>query len=176
MERLLTELSEGVTGLEQLRVMIEADTASIALACVTTEARLIELNDVINLCIDKFGEFVGITSNAFDILECQRINGIFVDFYHDALCTNGPYAFMWIFITMMAVYGLGMAMILFRGALLPADVRYDEDDGFYEKRSRSSESRSRGGSETDNSSHDNSKNRSQHVRDEDREDREGHLT
>ena len=138
-ENLLLQLSEGLEGIRELQALIEADSSTIQVVCGVTAQRLAELNSVMNDATNAFTEFVGITEKAVDILECERINNIFVDFYHEALCTNIPYSLMWIFSTMMAVYILGMLIVVFRGAMLPTEeaynetkgMVYDEEDSYY---------------------------------------------
>ena len=126
---MLTELNEGIDGIASLKTMLDTDPETIRNVCDMTEARFNELTGLINESLDAFTEFGGITNEAAGVLECSRINGIFVDFYHDALCTNAPYSLMWVFATMMSVYILGMTIILFRGALLPTEKMYDGNGG-----------------------------------------------
>lgn len=140
-ENLLLELSEGLNGIRELQALIESDSSSIQLICGVTAQRLSDLNGVMTDSVNAFSDFVGITEQAADILECERINNVFVDFYHEALCTNIPYSLMWIFSTMMAVYVLGMLIVVFRGALLPTEKMYDgtkgmindEEERYYDK-------------------------------------------
>lgn len=141
-ENLLLELNDGLDSISQLQALIENDSSSIKTICGVTDQRLSELNGVMTDSVNAFTDFVGITERAVDILQCDRINDIFVDFYHNALCTNIPYSLMWIFSTMMAVYILGMLIVVFRGALLPTvktfdDTKgmiYDEDDSYYKNK------------------------------------------
>ncbi len=95
--------------------------------CGVSAERLAELDGLMDRSQTAFSDFVTLAQENVELLDCEPINDVFVDFYHDALCTSGPYALMWIFATMMSVYGLGMAMILFRGALFPSVVMYEED-------------------------------------------------
>lgn len=156
----MTELNEGIDGIASLKIMLESDPDTIRDVCAMTEARFNELAGLINESLDAFTEFGGITNEAAGVLECSRINGIFVDFYHDALCTNAPYALMWVFATMMAVYVLGMTIILFRGALLPTEKIYDgrdydrdQNDEYNNEKIDANQDRSgSGASETDDAS------------------------
>lgn len=159
---MLTELNEGIDGIGSLKTMLESDPDTIRNVCGMSVARFNELTVLINESLDAFTEFGGITNEAAGVLECSRINGIFVDFYHDALCTNAPYSLMWVFATMMAVYGLGMAIILFRGALLPTEKMYDgrdydrdQKDEYNDEKIDANQDQSysgRGASETDDAS------------------------
>jgi hypothetical protein len=170
-ENLLLELSDGLDGIRQLQALIESDSTSIQVICGVTAERLSSLNGVMTDSVNAFSNFVDITERAVDILQCDRINSIFVDFYHNALCTNIPYSLMWIFSTMMAVYILGMLIILFRGALLPTvetfdatkGMAHDEEDSYYGNNSKryadpmenhnATYQSQRGASETDEASH-----------------------
>lgn len=171
-ENLLLQLSEGLDSIRQLQDLIESDSNTIQVICGVTAQRLSDLSGVITESVNAFDNFVGITERAVDILQCERINNIFVDFYHNALCTNIPYSLMWIFSTMMAVYILGMLIILFRGALLPTvttfeatkGMPHDEEDSYYDNNDKryaddpmdahnATYQSQRGASETDEASH-----------------------
>ena len=123
--QLLIDLNEGVEGIDDLRTLIDTDATAILDVCGVTQERLDDLGVLIDASYNAFADFVAMAENNLDILECKAINDVFVDFYHDALCTSGPFSLMWIFATMMSVFVLGMAMILFRGALYPSNVTYD---------------------------------------------------
>ena len=123
--QLLIDLNEGVEGIDDLRTLIDTDATAILDICGITQERLDDLGVLIDESYNAFADFVAMAENNLDILECKAINDVFVDFYHDALCTSGPFSLMWIFATMMSVFVLGMAMILFRGALYPSNVTYD---------------------------------------------------
>ena len=123
--QLLIDLNEGVEGIDDLRTLIDTDATAILDVCGVTQERLDDLGVLIDASYNAFADFVAMAEDNLDILECKAINDVFVDFYHDALCTSGPFSLMWIFATMMSVFVLGMAMILFRGALYPSNVTYD---------------------------------------------------
>lgn len=124
-DNLLLNLSEGAQSIDALKQMIENDPDTIRAACGISQQRLDEISGLIQQSFDAFENFVTVTTDATAILECEPINDVFVDFYHGALCTSGPTSLMWIFATMMAVYGLGMFIFLSRGALLPSEKVYD---------------------------------------------------
>lgn len=148
-EILVTELNEGLTGIADLRTLIETDASTIINICGTTQEVLDDLDGLFGQTFDAFSDFVSLAEKNVDVLECSRVNDIFVDFYHDALCTSGPYSLMWIFATMMAVYGLGMAVILLRGALYPSNVIGEAP----ENRGNEEYDSYRKGSDTDEASH-----------------------
>jgi len=164
-DNLLTQLGEGVAGISSLKKMLDEEPDTILAACDNANPqRLTELSVVMEDSFGAFTQFVNITNKAADVLECSRINSIFVDFYHDALCTSGPYSVMWMFATMMAVFGLGMIIVLFRGALLPTEHIYvgeaseheRGDEDFYSEKIGASQdqplSNSKEASETDDAS------------------------
>jgi len=163
-DNLLIQLGEAVAAILSLKIMLDTEPETFIDACDNANStRIAELSVVIDQSFEAFTEFVAITYEAADVLECPRINNVFVDFYHDALCTSGPYSLMWMFATMMAVYVLGMFIVLSRGALLPSEKIYDgtasdyeRDDNYYNEKNDASQDRSssgsRGASETDEAS------------------------
>ncbi len=122
---LITSLREGLDGISDLRTTITSKSTLMIQVCGQSQERLDELKSSFDDCYDAFDSLVDLCEKNLDILDCKPINDVFVDFYHDALCTSGPYAYMWIFATMMNVFVLGMVMILFRGALYPSIMNYD---------------------------------------------------
>ena len=122
---LITSLRDGLDGISSLRTDIDSNSDLMIQLCGQSQASLDELKASFDDCYDAFDDLVGLCEKNLDILDCKPVNDVFVDFYHNALCTSGPYAYMWIFATMMNVYVLGMVMLLFRGALYPSIVNYD---------------------------------------------------
>jgi len=155
---LLDNLSQVNDMLVDLNIQLDVDQQTIENICGSAEGSLDSAKGSLLEAESKFKDFVAIADNASGAVECERINSIFVDIFHDALCTNGPYSLMWIFATMMSVFGLGMFMILCRGALLPSEVigehesarggrsredadglyNYDGDQGVYDDESNAS--------------------------------------
>ena len=117
---LLDNLSQVNDMLVDLNIQLDVDQETIENICGSPEGSLDSAKGSLLEAELKFKDFVAIADNASAAVECERINSIFIDIFHDALCTNGPYSLMWIFATMMSVFGLGMFMILCRGALLPS--------------------------------------------------------
>uniref|UniRef100_A0A7S3VC74 Uncharacterized protein n=1 Tax=Chaetoceros debilis TaxID=122233 RepID=A0A7S3VC74_9STRA len=146
---LLDNLRQVNDMLVDINISLDVDQETIENICGSAEGSLDSAKGSLIEAESKFKDFVSIADNASRAVECERINSIFIDIFHDALCTNGPYSLMWIFATMMPVFGLGMFMVLCRGALLPSDVigeqesqrshreddaglyNYDGDQGFY---------------------------------------------
>lgn len=127
-EALVSDLQGGLNGIIDLKVILENDQQTLEAACGVGPGALDFTKTTLEASIAKFDEFVKIADKTIGVLECTRINGIFVDLFHGAMCTSAPSAFMWMFATMMAVYGLGMTIVLFRGALLPSiDTSLDYD-------------------------------------------------
>jgi len=77
---------------------------------------------------EAFSDFLQIATDARGILECKRINEVYVGIHHDLICTSIPKTLTWIFATTTASMLSGMLIFLFRGALLPTQHM----EGMYE--------------------------------------------
>jgi len=129
-ETLLGGLNDVLVGVIEMKEMLESEQADLEIICGGTPGSLDNAKSLLDKSVGEFDTFVAITNKARDVLDCPRINGIFVDFTHDALCTNIPGTFAWIFSTMATVFVLGMGIILLRGALLPSkdNSTHPDDD------------------------------------------------
>ncbi len=114
-------------GINDLNTILQNDQATIEGICGGAPGSLDGVKGTLIVSAQKFSEFVTISENAVDILQCERLNDIFVDLFHDLLCTSTPLSLTWMFSTMMSVFILGMFMILFRGALLPSEGSDDDE-------------------------------------------------
>lgn len=129
-EELIVELNAGLGGINDLNTILQNDQATIEGICGGAPGSLDGVKGTLIVSAQKFSEFVSISENAVDILQCERLNDIFVDLFHDLLCTSTPYSLTWMFSTMMSVFILGMFMILFRGALLPSEGSFDDESRY----------------------------------------------
>ena len=109
----------GGENLVNLRTLLSDDDGQLADRCGLDESRLLEIQNLIDRTRIAFSEFKDVAITAQGILGCDRINGVFVDICHEAICTSSPTTFLWIYCTMSIVFVLGMFIVLFRGALLP---------------------------------------------------------
>jgi len=70
-----------------------------------------------------------------EFTECQPINQIYTDFFHEGVCKNLPSALYTMFITIVLVLVFGMVIFTLRGAMLP-NILDDEQDDYYYTSSR----------------------------------------
>ncbi len=110
-----------------MNTILQNDQETIEGICGGDPGSLDGVKGTLIVSAQKFSEFVAISENAVEILQCERLNDIFVDLFHDLLCTSTPYSLTWMFSTMMSVFILGMFMILCRGALLPTESSSDDE-------------------------------------------------
>ena len=103
-----------------LGAVLQNGNLDLATLCGIDQVKLKNITDSVDLSSTAFAEFAAIVNDAKNALECARINAVFVDLFHDALCTSSSDSFGWIFATGIVVYVFGMVVILCRGALLPA--------------------------------------------------------
>lgn len=112
-----------------LQIFLQSsDSQTIAAQCGINESRLVEIQTAVDETILAFSELESIVAQAQSVIECERINSVFDDIYHEAICDSAPTTFLWIFSTCFIVLILGMLIMLLRGALLPpvpADGGYE---------------------------------------------------
>ena len=115
---LASNLKSSKSDLLVLQILLDTDT-TIAAKCGLDEDEFSNIQLAVHDTEDAFKEFVEIVGGAQDALDCERINGIFVDLGHEAICGSASSTLLWIYCTMSIVFALGMFIILLRGALLP---------------------------------------------------------
>lgn len=126
---LITDLSASVEDLEDLNKLLVDDSIDVQGKCNIDPNNYDELVYGIGNVTESFYELKNITADAKDAIACDKVNAVFVDLFHDALCDSFPMTLYWIFWTMTVVYALGMMIFLLRGALLPTE--YDQVENGY---------------------------------------------
>ena len=89
------------------------------------------LDPVINslsLLEDAFLKIIEITVTLSSIIECERVNSIYVDLIHVGACEDIPYALTWMFAMLLIFSSLGLLIITFRAAMLPPKKASDYHD------------------------------------------------
>ncbi|GFH58897.1 hypothetical protein CTEN210_15373 [Chaetoceros tenuissimus] len=119
-EMLVSDLGQATESLNVVMTMIQKEPDNIKATCGISQERLDGLAKIVKDSQNSFSYLSELARETVTILECKPINDIFLSFYHDALCTNGPQSLMWIFATLMIVTILGMLTFLNRGAMLPS--------------------------------------------------------
>jgi hypothetical protein len=128
----LTSATNNMSGLQAF--LLSSDSQTFSAQCGINESRLVEIQTAVDETISAFTELESIVVQAQSIIECERINGVFVDIYHEAVCDSAPTTFLWMFCTCFIVLLLGMLIFLLRGALIPA-VPVDGGYEYMNKRS-----------------------------------------
>lgn len=134
-DNLVSTLSGAKNDMLGLQIFLSsADSQTFSAQCGIDEARLAEIQIAVDETILAFIQLESIALQAQSVTECERINGVFVDIYHEAICDSSSTTFLWIFSTCFVVSLLGMLIFLSRGALLPAVA----NGGGYESMNRQS--------------------------------------
>ena len=123
--QLANDLKDGIIIMDELRTLLNEDPYNYTLFCGIDFEQLNAIQSALNGTLDAFAEFKIIARETTTILQCEKINKIFIDLYHKALCTSSPYTFAWIFLTTVIVFGLGMMLFFFRSALIPVVQIYE---------------------------------------------------
>jgi len=137
-------LVDALGSVADLGAVLQNGNLDLATLCGIDQVKLKNITDSVDLSSTAFAEFAAIVNDAKNALECARINAVFVDLFHDALCTSSSDSFGWIFATGIVVYVFGMVVILCRGALLPAVVTERRYVGVESSSSQDREERYRG--------------------------------
>jgi len=126
-DALISDLRTGIETVNDFQIVLKEDQ-TLSLLCGTDNTRLIAIQGASETVSGAFSEFELIAKDVRGILECKRINDIYVSLHHDLICTSLPYSLAWAFAAMILVFALGMLIFLLRGSLLPAEHM----DGMYE--------------------------------------------
>ena len=75
--------------------------------------------NTISLLEDAFPKIIDITVTLSSIIECERVNSIYVDLIYVGACEDIPYALTWMFAMLLIFSSFGLLIITFRAAILP---------------------------------------------------------
>ncbi len=94
-----------------------------------------------------------IAESAREVIDCPKVNSMYLEFTHDLVCETVPITFGWIFWCVVLYSSFGMLVFTFRGALFPS-VPNDEYGEFVdEPRSKDTDSLGKNGDSYDDIAH-----------------------
>jgi len=132
-DNLVNELTDGNQLVIDLQKVLELNQKDFESMCGGGDGSLDGLNSALVRVNLAFSSFVLISQDARSLLECEPINKIYADFFHDGVCEELPNTMFWMFITMLLVLFFGMITISLRGALVPELLDDEPDDYYYSK-------------------------------------------
>ncbi len=128
LDQLIVHLQDGATIVKDFQSYIELEKENLPQICENGGESLDMIQTTSGVVSDALSRFELIAKDVRGILECQRINDIYIGLHHNLLCENLPNSLSWIFTTMLLAFVLGLVSFLMRGALLPSEHM----DGMYE--------------------------------------------
>ena len=110
-----------------LKEVINADITAFEIACNGYPGSLDPLLTSLDATKIAITTFLVVGYRAQSLLNCQRLNSIYIGLSHGAVCTHMPDTLAWMFCTMAIILLSGMTLFTFRAALLPdKEVRRSE--------------------------------------------------
>jgi len=129
-DQLVNDLEDGDQAVIDLRTLLEDNQKDFETRCGGAEGSLDGLKSSLTAIDNAFASFVSIGRDTRNLLECEPINQMYKDLYHEGVCRKMPNTMFWMFVTMLLVLFFGMIIISLRGALVPG-VLDDEPDNYY---------------------------------------------
>jgi hypothetical protein len=124
----LSELDNAVKQAKDMETLLGENSEVFEVVCNDASA-VDSLSSTLGQAVVAFDQVAAFGKNATNLLNCERINELWVDFMHDGVCTSLPTAFSYMFSTMTAIYAAGILIFMFRGALLPSTFESVDDNG-----------------------------------------------
>merc|ERR1712038_2182979 len=119
----MDEVTPAIAETKLLTESLENSTDKEAL-CGREFGGLIDLSKDVTSHLESL-EDLGV--DALRLLSCERINDIFITVAHDGICDSLPTAFVWIFLSSVAVSISALLMFSFRAACLPVEEELAEE-------------------------------------------------
>ncbi len=131
MKNLSNEMKDALQAVTDLKTMLDSGITTFEVACDGEPGSLLPVSDALGTIQYTVISFITITEQAVEFTECEPINQIYTDFFHQGVCRNLPSALYNMFITIVLVLVCGMVIFTLRGALLPNILDDEEDDYYY---------------------------------------------
>jgi len=135
MKKLANEMKDALQAVTDLKTILDSGITTFEVACDGEPGSLLPVSDALGTVQYTVVSFISITEQAVEFTECQPINQIYTDFFHEGVCKNLPSALYTMFITIVLVLVFGMVIFTLRGAMLP-NILDDEQDDYYYTSSR----------------------------------------
>ena len=84
--------------------------------------------DVVQQLNNLLNELDGDVDEVLDIIDCDRINAIYVGAVHDGICSSLPYAAAWVVSFLLVIGVCGMMMVTLRASWLETEFVFFEND------------------------------------------------
>jgi len=132
---LLNQLMDGNQAVIDIMALLAEKQANFELQCGQAPGSLDGLRLGLVLVNDAFSGFIFAAEDARNLLECQPINELYKDFFHDGVCGRLPNTLNWMFATMILVLAFGMVIFTLRGAMVPSLTKEQPEDYYHSKES-----------------------------------------
>ncbi len=97
MRNLSNEMKDALQAITDLKTFLDSGITTFEVACDGEPGSLLPVPDVQYTVTS----FISITEQAVEFTECEPINEIYTDFFHQGVCRNVPSALYKMFITIV---------------------------------------------------------------------------
>ncbi len=116
-EGLIIDLRDAGQEVTKLVKILETSQENFEQQCGGDKGSLDPLKLSLLALQNSFSTFA--TEDANSLLQCDRVNGIYVDFFEDGVCRNLPDALYWMFTTLSLIVAFGMVIFTLRSTMVP---------------------------------------------------------